>query len=219
MSTEHPARAAGGPFVLGLIGRTGSGKSTVARALEQDGAVVIDADELGHEVTDHDPETRLALVAEYGTGIYRADGTLDRARVAERVFSDPAARERLDRLVHPRIIARARARLEALEARRFEGVVVLDAALLLDWGLERWCDAVLAVLAPERLQIERLGAARGWTPEQARQRLSVQRSQAAFRDAADVALINDGTRAALEAAAREAVRTLRDRRAARKESC
>jgi len=219
MFIERRAPGEHGGFVLGLVGRTGSGKSTVAQALERDGAVVIEADRLGHEITDHDPEVRAALAADYGADIYRADGALDRARVAARVFTDPAARERLDRLVHPRIIARARARLEALAARGFAGVVVIDAALLFEWGLERWCDAVIAVLAPEPLQIERLERARGWSAEQARRRLDLQRSQASFRAHADVALDNEGTLEALETAAREAVRMLRARRRAGKEPC
>src|SRR5262245_10724373 len=157
-----------GLFILGLVGRTGSGKSTVARALAQDGAAVIDADALGHEVTDHDPDVRAALAAEYGRDIYKSDGSLDRPRVAARIFTDVQARARLDRLVHPRIIKSAAARIEALRTAGHRGVVVIDAALLLDWGLEKWCDAVIAVVAPEGEQITRLARARGWDLEEAR---------------------------------------------------
>ena len=103
----------GGPFRVGLVGRAGSGKTTVARALEADGAVIIDADALGHEVTRDDPDVRAALSAEYGADVY-GPGGLDRARVAARVFRDVEARERLNRLVHPRILERMRRRLEGL---------------------------------------------------------------------------------------------------------
>src|SRR5262245_61971495 len=105
MSTEHRARrgmAADGLTVIGLVGRAGSGKSTVARALAEDGAQVIEADRVGHEVTDRDPDVRAALQAEYGADVYRSDEGLDRARVAARVFHDRAARARLDALVHPK---------------------------------------------------------------------------------------------------------------------
>ena len=200
-----------GPLRVGLVGRTGSGKSTVARALEADGAIVMDADAIGHEVTDRDPNVRAALTAEYGPEVYR-DGHLDRRRVAQRVFGDAAARERLDRLVHPRILERIRQRLAALDGRGFRGVVVIDAALLLDWGLERELDAVLAVTAPDARRIERLERARGWSEEEARRRLAVQRDDAQFRAAADVALDNSGEPAALAEAAREAVRQLAARR-------
>lgn len=211
MSTDRPRRApGGGPFRVGLVGRAGSGKTTVARALEADGAVIIDADALGHEVTRDDPDVRAALSAEYGADVY-GPGGLDRARVAARVFRDVEARERLNRLVHPRILERMRRRLEELERSGFDGTVVVDAALLLDWGFERALDAVIAVAAPEEAQLERLGRSRGWTPEEARLRLAVQRDDAAFAAAADVVLDNRGTPDALAEAARDAVTALRRR--------
>jgi dephospho-CoA kinase len=200
----RPRRApSDGPLVLGIVGRTGSGKSTVARALADAGAVVLEADRLGHEVTDTDPEVRAELMSEYGVDVYLPDGKLDRAKVAKSVFRDPEARLRLDLLVHPRIIARIHARYAELKAAKFRGAMVIDAALLLDWGLERECDWVVAVVAPEAVQIERLASSRGWSREHAAERLAVQRSDAEFRAAADVTFENDGSREALEARARE----------------
>jgi dephospho-CoA kinase len=214
MSTDaKPRRAPAGDglFIVGLVGRAGSGKSTVARALAEAGAEVIEADRIGHEVTDHDPEVRSALMADYGPEVYRADGRLDRARVAARVFTDPRARARLDALVHPRILARIRGEIAALRDRGFRGPVVIDAALMLEWGLERDCDAVLAVTAPERDQIERMWRARGWSETEARARLAAQRSNQAFAAAADVALENAGSAEALRRAARAALDALQAR--------
>jgi dephospho-CoA kinase len=100
--------------------------------------------------------------------------------------------------------------------------VVIDAALLLEWGLESACDVVIAVTAPEAVQVERLAAARGWSEEEARRRLSAQRSNEDFAAAADITLQNTGPKtAALEAMARdtadqlEAMRAFRDRPAGR----
>ncbi len=205
-----------GLFVVGLVGRTGSGKSTVARTLAPGGAQVIEGDALGHEVTDHDPEVRHALSAEYGAEVYRPDGTLDRARVAARIFRDTGARARLDRLVHPRIVARIRDRLESLRQEGYRGVVLIDAALLLEWGLERWCDAVIAVVAPYPEQLKRLQSSRGWTDEDAARRLSAQRSNQAFAAAADATLENRGSLQELEQAARETLALLLERDAARR---
>lgn len=210
MSTERPRRpaTAGDLFLLGLVGRAGSGKSTVARVLAASGAEVIDADRLGHEVTARDPDVRAALVAEYGPGVYRGDGTLDRRAVAARVFSDPEARRRLDRLVHPRILARIRDRVLELRGGGFRGVVVVDAALLLDWQLERELDAVLAVTAPEDELVRRLVRARGWSEDEARARLGVQRSAQEYAAAADATLQNTGSAQELIRATRAAIERL-----------
>lgn len=219
MSTERvrPRRshAGDGLFILGLVGRAGSGKSTVARAIVADGGAWIDADRIGHEVTDRDPEVRRALESEYGADVYLEDGALDRRKVAARVFTDPAARARLDALVHPRILARAWEELNALRLAGHRGVVLLDSALLLHWGMERSCDAVLAVSAPESDRIARLVSSRGWSEEQARAVLAVQRPAEWFSDAADLTVENGGTVAELERAARAAVvRLMAERRAA-----
>ena len=217
MSTSaRRAATEDGLFIVGLVGQAGSGKSTVAQALAEDGARLIEADVIGHEITDRDPAVREALSAEYGPEVYRADGTLDRPRVAARVFADPAARARLDQLVHPRIVGRVRERLAALRAEGFHGVVVLDAALMLDWNLERDCDALLAVTAAEGDQVERLERSRGWSAQQARARMAVQRGHEAFRAAADLTLDNRGSLDDLRRAAREALGSLRSLRAAKR---
>ncbi len=210
MSTRARRAPAGdGLFIVGVVGRAGSGKSAVAGALAADGATVIEADLVGHEVTDQDPEVRSALAGEYGDDVYGPDGRLDRGRVAARVFRDPAARARLDRLVHPRLVARLEDRLKGLRERGVHGVVVLDAALLLEWGLERACDAVIAVTAPHAEQVRRLVRSRGWTEAEARSRLLAQRTDETFGAAADVTLDNSGSIEELARSARAAVAALR----------
>jgi dephospho-CoA kinase len=151
---------------------------------------------------------RAALSAEYGPGVYRADGTLDRARVAARVFTDTAALARLNALVHPRILDRLRAGIAGAEG---EATVVVDAALLLDWGFERECDAVVAVVAPRALQLERLRRARGWSEEEASRRLANARSNEQFAALADETVENATDEATAVQAMRAAVGRLRAR--------
>jgi len=205
---RRAARAGSGPFVVGIVGPAGSGKSTLARALGGPGTRVLDADRYGHEITDGDVAVRAALAAEYGADVYRADGMLDRARVGARVFSDPAALARLNALVHPRIVERLRAGIAGAAG---VDTVVVDAALLLDWGFERECDAVVAVLAPRALQLERLRRARGWSAEEAARRLAAARSPEAFAALADAVVVNDADEAAAVRAMHAAVDRLRAR--------
>jgi len=202
-------------FIIGLVGRAGSGKSSAAAALVEVGARLIDGDRLGHEVTDGDPLVRSRLAEEYGEDVYDSDGKLDRQRVAAKVFRDPLARGRLDRLVHPRIMERIMAALERLRAEAFAGVVVIDAALMLEWGLERWCDAVIAVTATEAEQIGRLRRSRGWSDEEAARRLRVQRTNEAFAEMADLTIENDGNLDELKRAVLTAVARLAEPHAAR----
>lgn len=201
-------------LIIGLVGRAGSGKSTVAHALAAHGALVVDADELGHEITDHDPDVRAALLDEYGPAVFLEDGTLHRRLVATKVFANPVALERLNQLVHPRILRRVRGRIAQLAAEGFHGPVLIDAALMLDWGFERECDAVLAVVAAEEKQIARLVAGRGWTEAEARRRLAAQKTNEYFSGVADETLDNGGTEAELAIAAQASLKrlqSLRDR--------
>lgn len=212
-NSSRPRRARSpGPLVVGLVGPAGSGKSTVARCLAETGARVLDADRMGHEVTDGDAGVRAALAAEYGADVYRADGTLDRKRVGAKVFGDPAALTRLNLLVHPRILERLRSGIAAAIREGFTGAVIVDAALMLDWGFERECDAVVAVVAPPALQLARLMAARGWSEAEARQRLERARSNEAFASLADEVIVNDGSEPEAASAARAVLARLLARR-------
>lgn len=215
--SARPRRAPAhdGLVIVGLVGRAGSGKSTVAAALAARGALVLDADRIGHEVTDGDPAVREAMLREYGPAVYLDDGKLNRRLVATKVFADATALERLNGLVHPRILRRLRERLAALPGEGFRGPVVIDAALMLDWAFERECDAVIAVVAPEDSQVERLVRARGWSTAEARRRLAAQRPNEAFAAAADEVIDNRGSEADLAAAAAAALERLVRERAAR----
>lgn len=209
------APASDGLLIVGLVGRAGSGKSTVAAALAARGALVLDADRIGHEVTDTDPAVREEMLSEFGPAVYLDDGRLNRRLVAARVFADARALEWLNGLVHPRILRRLRDRLAALPAEGHRGPVVIDAALMLDWAFERECDAVIAVVAPEEAQVERLVRARGWSEAEARRRLAAQRTNASFAAAADEVIDNRDSESALATAAAEALERLRQARSGR----
>jgi dephospho-CoA kinase len=212
---QRRARVDDGLTLIGLVGRAGSGKTTVASVLRARGARVLDADKIGHEMTDTDPAVREAMLREYGPAVYLDDGRLNRRLVATKVFADPGALERLNSLVHPRILRRLREQIAALPGEGYGGAVLIDAALMLDWAFERDCDAVLAVIAPEEAQVARLVRARGWTETEALRRLAAQRTNEAFAAAADEVIDNRGSEADLSAAAASALERLVTERSAR----
>ena len=180
---------------IGLTGGIGSGKSTVAALLAQRGARVVDADRIAREVVEPGTPGLAAVVAEFGDGVLTADGALDRPALAAVVFGDPAARARLDAVVHPLVRARA---AELVEAAPPDAVVVQDVPLLVETGQAGSYDLVLVVETDLETRVARLGE-RGLAAEDARARIASQATDEQRRAVAGVVLRNDGDRAALEA--------------------
>lgn len=182
---------------VGLTGGIGSGKSSVARLLERAGAVVVDGDAIARELVVPGSPALEAIVARFGTGILRPDGTLDRPGLADIVFPDPAALADLDAIMHPRIAARS-AELLAEAERSGAPVVVYDMPLLVEQGGADAFDVVLVVQAPEPVRLARL-AVRGIAVADARERMRRQASDAERAAVADVVLDNSGDLVELEA--------------------
>jgi len=181
---------------VGLTGPAGSGKSTVARLLAARGTPVIDADRVAHELYVPGGELVRELAGAFGDGILDSRGGIDRARLGEIVFGDPAARETLNRIVHPPLLAELERRLDALEAGGTP-VAILEAALLLQWGPPRFIGFVVGVSAPRALRRERLGA-QGLSPEQVAARLDAQVDEAELALGSDLLLLNRGSLEELE---------------------
>ena len=143
--------------IVGVTGGIAAGKSTVVRLFGARGAVVRSADEDARAILQ--PGTpALAQVLQEFPNCRLADGSLDRATLAARIFPDPAARHRLETITHPAIIARMRDAVNAARAQSGHGVLVYETPLLYEAGLEPLFDMVIAVVAPPELQAERLQA-------------------------------------------------------------
>ena len=192
-------------FVVGLTGPMGAGKSTVAAMLRELGAKVLDADAIVHDEQLRGTVGYSAIVQTFGTKVLREDKEIDRAKLAEEVFGDPAKLAKLERIMHPRVIARI---LEARKMLRESDVMIIEAIKLLESDLRNVCDEIWVVLAPRALLLERLRA-RGLPQAEAEMRLARQASEEDFRAAADVVILNDGDRDATKARVREAWERLR----------
>jgi len=162
------------PRNFGLTGGIASGKSTVARILEELGAKVIDADRVGHELLRRSHPVHQQVVARFGQGILRPDGEIDRALLGSIVFADQEKLRELNALVHPSLIARADELAAEFRAERTAAVIVVDAAVIYEAGVEdRFAKILVAWCRPEQ-QIERLMAKTGLSREDALRRVASQ---------------------------------------------
>ncbi|MBL0937300.1 MAG: dephospho-CoA kinase [Gemmatimonadaceae bacterium] len=145
---------------VGLTGSIASGKSTVSSALAARGATLIDSDQLAREVVEPDSAGLAAIVERFGGEVLQHDGTLDRAAVRHRIFSDPAARDALNAIVHPAVRALRARRVEEARARG-DRIVIADIPLLFELGLQQTFDAIIVVDASESIRRDRLVGTRG----------------------------------------------------------
>jgi len=192
---------------VGLTGNIASGKSMVAAQLENLGALIIDADRIGHDLIGPGGPVVDAVLAAFGKGVAGPAGDVDRGKLGPLVFADGEARERLNAIVHPFLINEIRLRLSALaaaEAREdLEGgpvvpmIVVVDAALIFELGVADDFDRIVVVTAPDAIRYARLSA-RGLSPPRARERMASQWPEAEKVRRADLVITNSGTTAELE---------------------
>jgi dephospho-CoA kinase len=177
-------------FVIGLTGNFGTGKTTVSQILAELGAVIIDADKLGHELLQPDAETYGEIVAAFGKSILKPNGEIDRNKLGKLVFADAAALNRLNRILHPRIYEIAERKVE--EYRKADTrIVVLEAALLIEAGWMPFVGQVWVTTAPEATIVRRLKSQRGLKKEQILARLQAQMSSEEKVKRADVVINTD----------------------------
>ncbi|HHS50337.1 MAG TPA: dephospho-CoA kinase [candidate division Zixibacteria bacterium] len=152
--------------VIGVTGRIASGKSTVCKAFAEMGALLIDADKIGHEILE-EPSNKLKLLEFFGDDALDDDGTINRARVAETVFSNPHALEWLEELTHPKIVETILIKIDELDNSGFPGMVVIDAAMLPKWApIIDKSDYIVVIESPEWLRTNRLIQDRGYASAQ-----------------------------------------------------
>ena len=177
---------------IGLTGGIGAGKSTVSARFAALGAVVLDADALSRAALLPDGACYAAVVAAFGCGIVQADGSLNRAAIARTVFSDPAARETLEGIVHPHVLKTMFAQAEETLRTAPDALLVFDVPLLIECGLNLRMDYSIAVVADEAVRIERIRRRSGLTEAQARARIASQIPEREMRARVDLVIDNNG---------------------------
>lgn len=179
-------------ITIGLTGNVASGKTTVAERWRESGVHVIDADSVGHRVLEEDLDARGALVEAFDREILAADGSVDREMLGARAFDSAEGVRTLNEIVHPPLVERLDAELAAARERG-EEIVAIDAALLLEFGIEAALDALVVVSAPRDVRADRLVRQRGLTRERIARIMAAQMPDAEKAAAGDYVIVNDGS--------------------------
>jgi dephospho-CoA kinase len=194
---------------VGLTGGSACGKTTVARFLEDLGAVVIDADAVARRLLEPDGAAFQEVLRAFGDSIRGPDGTIDRKRLAGVVFSDPERRQRLEAIIHPRIAVEEDRMARRLRRETTPRILVTDAALLVETGAWRRYDALLVVHCRRDTQIDRLTTGKGLSPSEAEMRLAAQWSNEDKIRHADFSIDTDRVREDTRNEVREVFAALR----------
>ncbi|MCB1046402.1 MAG: dephospho-CoA kinase [Calditrichaeota bacterium] len=158
-------------YLIGLTGGIAAGKTLVANWFRHQRIPVVDADAVAREVLESDAALLARVRERFGPGVFAEDGSLLRRELGRLVFGDAGALQELNEMVYPELARSLDSRLEALED---QPLVVLDAALIFEWGIEESCDEIWVVLAPDEQRIDRLLRTRGFSPEEAHERIASQ---------------------------------------------
>lgn len=196
-------------MAVGLTGGIASGKSVVAAVLAQRGALVISADDEAKMLLRNEPGVARRVRRLLGPAAYLPDGRPDRLWIARRIFSDPAARRALNAIIHPVVIASIRRRIDAERLRGKLPLVVVEAALVFEAGMERLFDVIVVVDAPVAVRAARIVSRDGVSRAEALRRIRAQGANRAKSAAAGIVVRNTGNLRSLRSAGRLLDRVLR----------
>ena len=192
-------------MIYGLTGGIGSGKTTVAAILRDKGYVVLDADEIGREVTNVGEPLLRMLVKDFGIEIIREDGSLDRKLLASIAFGDKQKMNRMNELVQTAILCRAVEKFHKLSLTDYNKPMFFDVPLLYEAGWDRYMQQIWLVTAPEEVRIQRVEIRDGLSEEEIRERIRHQMSDEEKMARADVIIENDEGMAKLMAQVEKAI--------------
>ena len=192
---------------VGVTGGIGSGKTVVCSLFAKHGIPVLSADEMAKEMMQRDNVLRSQLKSLLGASTYRVDGSLDRAFVAARIFSDKSLQRKLNKLVHPRVEAEIDSRFAAM-GRSGNAIGIVEAALIYEAGYDKRLDVVIVVDAPESERVKRVVARDGSSAMEVQKRIAAQSPQEQKSRKADYVIHNTGSLSELESSVQFLVKIL-----------
>ena len=178
-------------LVVGLTGGMASGKSIVSKILKEIGLPIIDADLIAREIVRPNEAGYREIVDHFGQGLLNPDQTINRRKLAKIIFSDPEERERLNSILHPRIVKEIKIRIEDFKERG-ERMLIIDAALLIEAGELSLVDKLIVVTVSPKIQVRRLAQRDHLTEKEARERIATQMPLSEKMKLADYVVNNSG---------------------------
>jgi dephospho-CoA kinase len=154
-------------LIVGLTGGVASGKTAVSRVLREEGAYIIDADQIARELVQPRKPAWNEIIRAFGKEILQEDGSIHRKKLADKIFTDPEQRKVLNRILHPRIKEEIDRRAKMIGQKDPEAIVVIDAPLLVELGMHHKVDRLIVVTSTQIQQMERLKKRDGRSPEEA----------------------------------------------------
>lgn len=161
-------------LTIGLTGGIGSGKSTVADLFRRKGAHIIDFDTLSHKVEEPQGPAWKGIVDHFGDGVLNEDGTINRERLGNVVFRDPAQRKKLNEIVHPAVFSEWMRQMKEIEETHAGAVIISDIPLLVEVGLQHHLNITILVYVSPEEQIKRIMQRNGYSRQEAQDRLDSQ---------------------------------------------
>jgi dephospho-CoA kinase len=185
------------PVIIGLTGGPGVGKTEVTKILTKRGVKVISADAIGHKLLANDKRVWKKLISLFGNDVLTKDGAFDRQKIGMIVFNDFEKLAEFNKIIHPPLLKQLRRELLSLKRERKNRLIVVDAALIFEWGIAHWFDLILVVDVPKQERIDRI-CQTGLSRYQAQRRIASQMPHKDKVALADYVINNDKGRKSLE---------------------
>ncbi len=178
-------------LLIGVTGGIACGKTEVCKVFQKNGATILSGDQIGKEAVEKNKKVLKELVQTFGQTILNKDGTLNRRKLGKIAFASEESKEKLNKIIHPHLLKKLRKRIESLSKKTSEAVVVIDAALIVEWSLEKELDWLIFVQSKRENKIKRLQKFKGYSKEETMDRIRSQLPEIAKKRLADFVIRND----------------------------
>lgn len=178
-------------LLIGITGGIACGKTEVCQVFQKKGAIILSGDEIGKEVVEKNKKVLQELVTTFGKEILNKNKNLNRRKLGEIAFASKKSKDLLNSIVHPYLLRELRKRIKSLKNKNYGGVVVIDAALIVEWGLQKELDYLIFVESKREDKIKRLQKQKGYSRKEALDRIKSQLPEITKKRLADFVIKND----------------------------